>query len=207
MALERCTHARRSVTIAALLITASAVGCQKIPSDEPYDFNESAYGGTTINPDTSGGSDTGDPTSTSSSTGDSGEPNYQCDPGDDSTCSSGQKCAALLDDDGLQTQFTCVPSDASLTLYETCYLSANDGQDGCPPGSLCVARSVEQTVGACLPACTNANQCRIGGVRLEPVLGPAPLRRALRSAGVRVPGLDAVPVDDRPVRLSAADRG
>ena len=58
-----------------------------------------------------------------------------------------------------------------MTLYETCYLSANDGQDGCPPGSLCVARSVEQTVGACLPACTNANQCGSGACVSSPFSG------------------------------------
>ena len=158
----------RASTCACLLGLALALtGCQKIDRGGfDYDSGADSYpepymtGGSGASDDDDDDDD--DDGGTSDGGGGGGEPIFECNPGDADACAADEKCAVVLDENNDRTIYKCVPDDSSLAPYETCQLSINDGQDGCPGGTLCIPITEDQDYGSCLPGCQTSGDCGTG---------------------------------------------
>ncbi len=169
------TSLARVTLIAPLLVAGLALtsGCQQIDRGG-FDYNSGgdypepymSMGGVDSIGDSADDDDDDD--DNSGGGGNGGDPIFECNPGDTESCPSDEKCAVVLDQNNDRTVYKCVPDDTSLSPYATCQLSINDGQDGCPGGTLCIPITAEEDFGSCLPGCETNDDCG-GGVC---VLGP-----------------------------------
>jgi hypothetical protein len=99
------------------------------------------------------------------------QPVYDCEPAKTDTCPMGQKCSAVSKG-GLQNQYTCVPDDGALLLFEPCLTSPDDGQDSCASGTVCLQIDEQDpTSGRCLPGCRNDADCEPGLCTTSPFSG------------------------------------
>ncbi|MEZ4379734.1 MAG: hypothetical protein R3A79_00180 [Nannocystaceae bacterium] len=145
----------RAAALAGLLL--APLACQQLPTEDPTtassdgsDSDGSASGSTTS-------SMTGDPTNSSSDP----TPEYNCDPADLGSCPDGEKCTAVVKGT-YQNLYECVVDDTSVDPYSECVPSPNDGQDGCPPSTICAPSSGEENIGLCVPLCVKHSECGDG---------------------------------------------
>jgi len=140
---------------------AAALGCQQIPTEDPTMVTSTGDSETDTE---STGDPSGDPTEDPSDDPTQGQanPEYRCDPADLTSCGDDEKCTALLQG-SLQNLYDCVPKNTLYGLYEACVPSPENGDDGCPPSTLCAPDTVEESSGICVPLCVADNDC--GGGR------------------------------------------
>jgi hypothetical protein len=148
---------------------AGVLACQQIPTEDPT---------TTADMATETGSDptqgSGDPTQGSGDpTQGQSLPEYRCDPADLSTCADDEKCTAVLQG-GLQNLYDCVPKDSLHDLYEACSPAPENGQDACPPSTICAWDTPEGSTGICVPLCVNDGDCA-GGSCIENTFNDVPI--------------------------------
>ncbi len=145
---------RTRATLACLLLAA----CQRAPFD------------TTPEEDESSGSDSSDSNDVDGppATDDGGiAPQFACDPGDENSCESGEKCTAISVG-GPQNRFECVPDDGVLIPGDECTPAEGTGQDGCTSGHVCLRTDPDAQLGRCLTACRNGEDCEPGACQVSP---------------------------------------
>jgi hypothetical protein len=146
---------RIRTALACLLLTA----CQRAPFESSLDDESSGSGDDTGNVD-SGPVTDGD--------NDSGiAPVFGCDPGDEKSCPTGEKCTAISEG-GPQNHFQCVPDDGMLIPGDECTPAEGTGQDGCTTGHVCLRNDPDAQLGRCLAACTNDDDCEPGACQESP---------------------------------------
>ncbi len=94
-------------------------------------------------------------------------PEFECEPGDDDSCSAGQKCTAISNG-GAQNLFTCVPDDSTILPDDDCTPAQGTGQDGCPTGHACLTSKPDDVTGRCIPLCRNDDDCEPGACETSP---------------------------------------
>jgi hypothetical protein len=150
--MRRWLHMSRSSTLSVSLPLLVALACQPTGEESGADSNASQAS------ETDEGDGDGDPSEgDGDGDADTGEPIFNCDPGDDSPCPEGQKCT-VLQSGGLPV-YDCVPDDTGLLPFESCIPSPMDGQDQCPDNHVCLAPSEEAEMGLCLELCTEDGDC------------------------------------------------
>lgn len=152
------TRAARSL-LGLLFLASSLSACQTIPRNE-FDYDS-------IGEDEYQSSSDADDEVPVDPPGDGDSFTIECNPADENDCDPDQKCAVVLDTNNEQTLYKCVENDAYLSPFEICELSVNDGQDGCPSGTLCISISEDDSFGRCLPGCLETSQCDANGVCLS----------------------------------------
>lgn len=143
----------RACLALSLVLLSLPLGCQRLPEDD-----EGGGGGP---------SDPTDPTSGTFLPGDEGRPDgaddseetegpgSTCDPVDQTGCSSGQKCTAIVT--GGAVSYTCATAPGGLGPSEACNASPSDGIDECPAGYACLADEAEAAL--CAPLCQAHADC------------------------------------------------
>jgi hypothetical protein len=139
----RADGVRRGCSVAlVLLLGVTVAGCQKLPTIE---YDDGAGGLGSDEPDEPpGGSD---------------QPVYNCDPVDQNDCGPGQKCTPL-DKYGKQNYYECVEDDGEIDTFGACIPDKGSGEDGCRPGTVCLADYTES--GLCVHLCLKDGHCPAG---------------------------------------------
>ncbi len=91
---------------------------------------------------------------------DTGDPVFNCDPNQTTSCPEGQKCTVLTQSGA--PVYECVPDDGFKLPFEECEPQPATGQDGCPAGFACLPSSPETpNQGLCLQLCGVDEDCEL----------------------------------------------
>lgn len=142
---------RACLALLSVALFSLPLGCQRLPGDEDDDDSGPS------NPEPTGGGTLLPPPSESEGADDAEETEGSafCDPVDQTGCTSGQKCTAILS--GGVITYTCAAAPGGLGPLEACSASPADGVDGCPAGYACLADEAE--AGLCAPLCEGNGDC------------------------------------------------
>lgn len=144
------------------LLTAPVLACQRVPSDQLPDIEEETETGT--------GTGTGEAPPTGGPVDEGGDvmaPAFDCEPVDEKSCPTGEKCSAISQG-GAQNHFTCVPDDSELLPGDDCTPAQGTGQDGCTTGHVCLVSDIEDSQGRCFQGCRNDNDCEPAACEISP---------------------------------------
>jgi hypothetical protein len=130
------------------LVSLGMFGCQTTGSDVGDEQPETS---------SDGDGDPGDGDPDDRDTNDSGEPTFNCDPGEPVPCPEGQKCTALTSSG--TPIYDCVPDDGALLPFDPCTPAPGTGQDQCPAGHTCIPNTPESPTGLCLQLCGDDSDC------------------------------------------------
>lgn len=141
------------------LVALAAVACQRVPGDdEPMEESSGTDSGGEVVTDSGLDAEGGN---------NNNGPQFECEPGDETSCSMGQKCTAVSDG-GPQNHFKCVPDDGKLLPGDDCTPASGTGQDGCTSGHVCLVSGLDDTQGRCLAACRNDDDCEPDACEISP---------------------------------------
>jgi hypothetical protein len=134
------------------LFLCAGPSCQRVPvGDFPLEDGDDGEGDGDGDGDGDGGNDTGG----------SNQPVYHCEPGEEQEdCADGEKCTPLLVG-GQQNVYECVPDQPDHATYDDCVPAPLTGQDGCPPGYVCLGDDFQSPSGVCLPLCVSDADCEL----------------------------------------------
>lgn len=146
--------------LAALALASAVLACQQVPSSELPEVEEETDTGTTTEDVVTGGPGNDDD-------GGNNGPEFECEPADENTCPTGEKCSAVSEG-GPQNHYKCVPDDGVLLPGDDCTPAQGTGQDGCTTGHVCLISDIEDQQGRCLQGCQNNEDCEPGVCAISP---------------------------------------